>query len=332
MTVSKVLIVGKGFIGHHLANFLAGDTNFEVHAISYEQINYRDNNILTEFIEEYRGNGVEFDALINCAGFTGKKNVDDAEKEKELVWLLNAVLPVTLASVAQACNIPSFINISSGCIFTGYDDDNGYTEDKIPNFGLFDEDSSFYSKTKHAGELSLTSSFNCYNIRIRMPIAEMYHPKNIISKMLTYKKILLEKNSATYLFDLFNFIYNMVLLPPPFGIYNVVSSGIFSADNLFKAFDNNKEALIKEELLPKNWDLKNIEFLGEKEFYKNKITVAKRSNCLLSNETAEGLKLHTFTTIDDEFLDKMIKAYIEDKQAKQAPPENVIDIPSEENT
>ena len=37
-------------------------------------------------------------------------------------------------------------------------------------------------------------------------------------------------------------------------------------------------------------------------------------------------------TIDDEFLDKMIKAYIEDKQAKQAPPENVIDIPSEENT
>ena len=166
MTVSKVLIVGKGFIGHHLANFLAGDTNFEVHAISYEQINYRDNNILTEFIEEYRSTGTEFDALINCAGFTGKKNVDDAEKEKELVWLLNAVLPVTLASVAQACNIPSFINISSGCIFTGYDDDKGYTEDKIPNFGLFDEDSSFYSKTKHAGELALTSSFKVFSLNL----------------------------------------------------------------------------------------------------------------------------------------------------------------------
>ncbi len=332
MTVSKVLIVGKGFIGHQLANFLAGDTNFEVHSISYEQVNYRDNNTLIEFIEDYRNNDVEFDALINCAGFTGKKNVDDAEKEKELVWLLNAVLPVTLASVAQACNIPSFINISSGCIFTGYDDDKGYTEDKIPNFGLFDEDSSFYSKTKHAGELSLTSSFNCYNLRLRMPIGEIYHPKNIISKMLTYKKILLQNNSATYLFDLFNFVYNIILTPPPFGIYNVVSSGIFSADNLFKAFDNNKEALIKEELLPKNWNLKNIEFLTEEEFYKNKITVAKRSNCLLSNETAEELKLHTFTTINDEFLDKIIKAYIEDKQAKQSPPENIIDIPSEDNT
>jgi len=329
---TKVLIVGKGFIGSQLSNFLAADENFEIHAVSSEQINYRDYNAFLDFLSNYNSEGTSFDAIINCSGYTGEKNVDDAEKEKELVWLLNAVLPVTLASVAQACNIPSFINISSGCIFTGYDDDKGYTEDKIPNFGLFDEDSSFYSKTKHAGELALTSSFNCYNIRIRMPIAEMYHPKNIISKMLTYKKILLEKNSATYLFDLFNFVYNMVLVPPPFGIYNVVSSGIFSADKLFKAFDNNKEALIKEELLPKNWDLKNIEFLGEKEFYKNKITVAKRSNCLLSNETAEGLKLHTFTTIDDEFLDKMIKAYIEDKQAKEAPPENVIDIPSEENT
>ncbi len=50
MTVSKVLIIGKGFIGHHLANFLAGDPNFEVHAIANEQVNYRDNNILTDFI------------------------------------------------------------------------------------------------------------------------------------------------------------------------------------------------------------------------------------------------------------------------------------------
>ena len=68
--------------------------------------------------------------------------------------------------------------------------------------------------------------------------------------------------------------------------------------------------------MPKNWDLKNIEFLSEKEFYENKITVAKRSNCLLSNETAEELKLHTFTTINDEFLDKIIKAYIEDKTSQ----------------
>ena len=191
MTVSKVLIVGKGFIGHHLANFLAGDPNFEVHAIANEQINYRDNNVLVDFIEQYRTNNVEFDALINCAGFTGEKNVDDAEKNKELVWLLNAVLPVTLASVAQTCNIPSFINISSGCIFTGYEDDKGYTEDKIPNFGLFDEDSSFYSKTKHAGELSLTSSYP----------ETVFDPRAISASILeTRLRPLMEKDSILIVF------------------------------------------------------------------------------------------------------------------------------------
>ena len=200
---TKVLIVGKGFIGSQLSNFLAADENFEIHAVSSEQINYRDYNVFLDFLSNYNSEGTSFDAIINCSGYTGEKNVDDAEKEKELVWLLNSVLPTTLASAAQANNIPTFVNISSGCIFTGYNDDkSGYDEEVVPNFGLFDEDSSWYSKTKHAGELSLTSSFNCYNLRIRMPFGEIYHPKNIISKMLGYKKILTQPNSLTYLYDL----------------------------------------------------------------------------------------------------------------------------------
>ena len=128
--VVKVLIVGKGFIGSQLSNFLAADENFEVHSVSYEQVNYRDYNLLLDFLSNYENDGTSFDAIINCSGYTGEKNVDDAEKEKELVWLLNSVLPITLASAAQANNIPMFVNISSGCIFTGYNDDkSGYDEE-----------------------------------------------------------------------------------------------------------------------------------------------------------------------------------------------------------
>ncbi|HAT66325.1 MAG TPA: hypothetical protein DCS66_17310 [Flavobacteriaceae bacterium] len=315
---TKVLIVGKGFIGSQLSNFLAADENFEVHAVSSEQVNYRDYNLFLDFLTNYNSEGTSFDAIINCSGYTGEKNVDDAEKEKELVWLLNSVLPTTLASAAQANNIPSFVNISSGCIFTGYNDDkSGYDEEVVPNFGLFEPDSSWYSKTKHAGELSLTSSFNCYNLRIRMPFGEIYHPKNVISKMLGYTKILTQPNSLTYLYDLFNFVYNMLIQPPPFGIYNVVSSGDFSSKELFEVFDDNKEQLIENNLLPKDWKLHDITFYSEEQFYKENITVAKRSNCILSNKVASDLNLHKFTTVDKEFLDKTVKSYIADKKGQE---------------
>ena len=315
---TKVLIVGKGFIGSQLSNFLAADEKFEVHAVSSEQVNYRDYNVFLDFLSNYNSEGTSFDAIINCSGYTGEKNVDDAEKEKELVWLLNSVLPTTLASAAQANNIPSFVNISSGCIFTGYNDDkSGYDEEVVPNFGLFEPDSSWYSKTKHAGELSLTSSFNCYNLRIRMPFGEIYHPKNVISKMLGYTKILTQPNSLTYLYDLFNFVYNMLIQPPPFGIYNVVSSGTFSSKELFEVFDDNKEQLIENNLLPKDWKLHDITFYSEEQFYKENITVAKRSNCILSNKVASDLNLHKFTTVDKEFLDKTVKSYIADKKSQE---------------
>tara|TARA_R100000900_G_scaffold3078_1_gene4518 strand:- start:1173 stop:2180 length:1008 start_codon:yes stop_codon:yes gene_type:complete len=326
MANSKVLVVGKGFIGTQLSNFLASDEKIEVHAIDSSQVNYRDYNTFLDFLNNFASNDIEFDAIINAAGYTGEKNVDDAENDKELVWLLNAVLPTTLASAAQAMDVPLFFNVSSGCIFSGYATGGGYGEEVVPNFGLFDDKSSWYSKTKHAGELSLTSSFNCYNLRIRMPIGEIYHPKNLISKMLKYETILNEDNSATYMYDLMNFIYNAILTPPPFGIYNVVSSGTFKGKDLFNAFDKNKEELISEGLLSEDWSLDKIKFVTEKQFYKEGITVAKRSNCLLSNKVATELQLHEFTNVDDEFLDKLVKGYIEDKRSKEAEPENVVNL------
>ena len=329
MDITKVLVVGKGFIGQQLSTFLATDERLEVHQIESSQVNYRDYNTFVDFLTQYEEEGTGFDAIINAAGFTGEKNVDDAEKQKELVWLLNTVLPTTLASAAQACNVPSFFNISSGCIFTGYtkpDPYVGYTEEEVPNFGLFDDDSSWYSKTKHAGELSLTSSFNCYNLRIRMPIGEIFHPKNLISKMLKYETVLDEDNSATYMFDLMNFVYNAILAPPPFGIYNIVSSNVFNSKDLFTAFNNNKEDLIQEGLLPKGWSLENIKFIKEKAFYKKGVTAVKRSNCILNNTSASELKLHEFTDISHDFLDKVVKGYIENKRTLEAQPDNVVDI------
>ena len=104
------------------------------------------------------------DAVVNCAGFTGKPNVDECEVRKEECFIQNSILPRDIEEVCKLKRV-NLIHVSSGCIYTGYDKD--YTEEDEPNFGMFDSDSSFYSKSKHAGELNLDTNFtNIIRIRI----------------------------------------------------------------------------------------------------------------------------------------------------------------------
>jgi|TARA_B100000287_G_scaffold434236_1_gene498159 UDP-glucose 4,6-dehydratase len=324
--VSRVLIIGKGFIGTQLSNFLSQDEDIEVHSIANEQVNYLDSVELNSFLDSYLGENIHFDTVINCSGVTGERNVDDVENDKELAYLYNAVLPSVIAGACVNFDINNFINISSGCIFTGpKEDGTGYTETDIPNFGMFNDESSWYSKTKHAGELNLTSVFNTYNLRIRMPIGEIYHPRNTILKMARYKNILNSDNSVTYLYDLFNFVYNLILTNQPFtenqmpyGIYNIVSNGTFNPKMLFEAFNNNKEELLEADILPKGWDIKNIKFLDESQFKKNKVTKVGRSVCIMDNTLASNLDIHKFADINQEFIDKLVKNIVLDKKNQES--------------
>ncbi len=57
-------------------------------------------------------------AVINCAGYTGKPNVDACELDKANCLAGNAVLPGVIAEACQELGIP-WGHVSSGCIFTG---------------------------------------------------------------------------------------------------------------------------------------------------------------------------------------------------------------------
>ena len=232
----KVLVLGKGYIGSTLSNFLSIDAeNVEVHNVSRDQLNYLDRNELINFFANYEAEGISFDHVVNCVGYAGESNVDDVLDNQELAYILNVVFPTMLGSVAQEFEIPSVINIGSGCIYTGKSEsEEGFSEMDVPNFGLSNNDSSWYSKTKHAAELSVTSSYNnSYTLRIRMPFSEVPSEgknRNLFDKLLKYKTILTEDNSVTYLYDLHNVIYNIIISNEiPYGIYNVTSDGIFNA-------------------------------------------------------------------------------------------------------
>lgn len=314
----KVLVLGKGYIGTTLSNFLSIDEdNIEVHNVSREQLNYLDRNELITFFSNYEAANISFDHIVNCVGYAGENNIDDAIDNKELAYILNVVFPTTLASVAKDFEIPSVINIGSGCIYDGKsENETGFTEMDVPNFGLSNNDSSWYSKTKHAAELSVTSSFNnSYTLRIRMPFSEVpsdNRNRNLFDKLLKYKTILTEENSATYLYDLHNVIYNIVVSNEiPYGIYNVTSDGTFNAATFVELIREKKEALKEAGIIENESDLDSIELVNLDQFKEKNLTKENRSNTILDNNLIKETLGIEFTNISDkEFLSKLIDDYI----------------------
>jgi dTDP-4-dehydrorhamnose reductase len=314
----KVLVIGKGYIGTTLSNFLSIDEdNIEVHNVSREQLNYLDRNELINFFSNYVAENISFDHVVNCVGYAGEYNIDDAIDNQELAYILNVVFPTTLASVAQDFKIPSVINIGSGCIYDGKSENEaGFSEMDVPNFGLSNNDSSWYSKTKHAAELSITSSFNnSYTLRIRMPFSEVPSEgrnRNLFDKLLKYKTILTEDNSATYLYDLHNVIYNIIISNEiPYGIYNVTSDGTFNAATFVELIREKKEALKEAGIIENESDLDTIELVNLEDFNQKGLTREKRSNTKLNNSLIkETLGIELSNVSDREFLSKIIDDYI----------------------
>jgi len=231
MYKQSILIIGKGYIGNNLYNYLSCDKpdNIFIATIEKDVINYHDSVIFRQYLKSVINETSEQVVVINCAGYTGRPNVDACEKpeNKLLCWDLNATLPMRLGSICKELGV-KFLHVSSGCIYNGYD--KHYNEDDEPNFGLMSDISSFYSKTKHAGEVNLRSIDYGKVIRIRMPFCnDLSNPRNFIYKITKYTRLISMENSLTCVEDLCEFIsryINEVLDNGKFEIFNVVNQGI----------------------------------------------------------------------------------------------------------
>lgn len=259
----KVVVLGKGFVSKYIVNFLMG-SGHEVLHLSRKEYDYHDEVKLDELLYGYKG--VRYDTIINTAGFTGKPNVDQCEEKKDECFYYNVTLPKNIESLCKK-HEKRFIHISSGCIYTGYD--KPYTEEDTPNFGLFNEDSSFYSLSKHASELVLDETFTNI-IRIRMPLCDDLSSKNLLTKLLNYDYIIDFVNSKTDVYKLSEFVNEVVKNFKP-GIYNAVHSDPLSTKEVV-------EILKEYGLVNKKWTFVPYDELAIK---------ANRSNCVLSNEKSQ---------------------------------------------
>lgn len=279
------LILGQGFVGSALSNYFYKS---ELQHIAHNRasLDYTDKDLLFEFLKDKKD---KISYIISCFGYTGSPNVDACETNKKDCWNWNVNFPLNLLKVADTLKIP-VVHIGSGCVYTGYE--KAYTESDEPNFGLFSSDSSFYSKCKHEFEL-LAQDYCVYILRIRIPFCNEVVPKNYFVKLLKYDNLIDNLNSVTSLTDFceFMFKFNFLIRDLNGGIYNVV----------------NPEPVRTEQTLDifKKYGLENPNWKMIKDTELN--TIAKRSNCVLSDDKISSYNLKLPPTL--ESIERDVKVF-----------------------
>lgn len=266
---NNILILGGGYVGTQLFDHLY-DKYPSVWLVTAELLNYHDTNRLSKFLLNK-----SITTVINCSGFTGKPNVDEAESKKEQCWFLNVMSPLDINKTCNNLGI-EYIHISSGCIYSGYLKD--YTEDDKPDFGLFNE-SSFYSKSKHAFEL-MSKGLKNRIVRLRMPICnDLTNPRNYLKKIMEYPNLIDYENSKTYIPDLCGFIKALIDQNPYHNgqdIYNVVNGAAKTTKEVIAQLNSMNEG---------NWKIVNPNWVHLIDLD----IKAPRSNCVLDNTKASKI-------------------------------------------
>ncbi|RCS46360.1 NAD-dependent epimerase/dehydratase family protein [Bremerella cremea] len=261
-----VVLGGSGYVGSSIVNLLSSQGQ-DVRVLSRKDCNYYDPASLGEAV----GNA---SFLINAAGYTGRPNVDACEQHKHECLMGNAVLPGVVKEVCESKKLP-WVQISSGCIYTGTrEDGSGFTESDPPNFSFRYDNCSFYSGTKALGEEVLADAEQCYVLRLRIPFENLDNPRNYLTKLLRYQRLLRATNSLTFLDEFAkSCLYCAESRPEP-GIYNVTNTGCVTTDE------------VVERLKSHGITDKEFEFFDSEEEFMQKAAIAPRSNCVMNNEKA----------------------------------------------
>ena len=228
----KIAILGSsGYLGSAYLRFKA-PAGILLVPTPQKSVDYHDPLILREFIRSEQIKGV-----INCAGYTGKPNVDACEDSKELCFKMNVELPETITKVCFDENI-FLIQIGSGCIYQGTINvgypNKGFREDDEPNFSFDHPPCSFYSGTKAEMEKRIKDTPGVSIFRLRMPFSAAKDDRNLLYKLSRYPKLIEASNSLTFLDEFIEKSLEMVAAQVPFGIYNLTNPGLVTNSEIAK--------------------------------------------------------------------------------------------------
>ena len=260
-----LLLGASGYVGGAFQQRLSerGDA---FRGVSRREVDYTDRDALIELI---RSSKASF--LINAAGYTGKPNVDACEIHKTECLQGNAVLPGIIREACEACDLP-WGHVSSGCIYTGRRaDGRGFTEVDEPNFSFRTDNCSFYSGCKALGEECLQDATRTFLWRLRIPFNHEDSPRNYLSKVMRYDRLLEAENSISHLNEFVDACLECWNRRVPFGTYNVTNTGSITTRRVTQ--------LIRQHLLPE----RQFDFFADEAEFMRTAAKTPRSNCVMDN-------------------------------------------------
>ncbi|HWQ99235.1 MAG TPA: sugar nucleotide-binding protein [Candidatus Methylomirabilis sp.] len=272
--MSRVLIFGPGFLGTKLQEALPDAVLSTACIDDAEDVRAALDEHLPEFV-------------VNAAGKTGTPNVDWCESNKLATYRSNTIGPLVLAEACQERGV-HLTHLASGCVFYGPSPDpKGWCEDDHAN------PSAAYSRSKYAADLLLSTLPNVAILRLRMPIDSSPGPRNLITKLANYPKIIDVENSVTIVDDLIE-VVKQIMEKRGEGVFHVTNPGTMRHRDLIRLYDELVDPSHTNEWIS-NDDLLTLG-LAEK----------GRSNCILQSTRLQALGI-TMRPIEVALRDCMEK-------------------------
>ena len=248
----KVIVFGKGFLGTRISEELG------------YRLTGRDEMDPTNFsaLEKYL-DSEKPDVVINAIAKTGRPNIDWCEDNRGVTLESNVLVP---ANLGKACTDKGiyFVHLGSGCMYNGDKGGKGFSEEDKPNF----YGPQFYAITKILAE-KILEGLPCLILRPRMPVDVSPNPRNLITKLAGYSRVIDEQNSMTTIPHMIDALKKLIE-KRVMGVYNFVNPGTISASEIMQTY---------KEIVDPNHSFK-VFSLGELDT----ITKAKRSNCYLNTD------------------------------------------------
>jgi dTDP-4-dehydrorhamnose reductase len=259
------LLGGSGYVGHAYQALLSA-RGIPFRALRRADLDYTDAGILRAALQRDRP---EF--LINAAGYTGKPNVDACELHKSDCLFGNAVFPGRVAQACAEAGIP-WGHVSSGCIYNGARaDGGGFTETDTPNFTFRAGPCSFYSGTKALGEEVLAGQPAVYVWRLRIPFDSVDNPRNYLTKLMRYERLLEATNSISQLHEFVAGTFACWEKRIPFGTYNITNPGRVTTREVVELIRRSGVCA------------KNFSFFRSEEEFMSVAAKTPRSNCIMDS-------------------------------------------------
>ena len=258
--------------------------------------------------------------VINAAGYPGHPNIEDCEKARAEAVQANTLLPQTLARVCFLTKTP-WGHVSSGCIYSGAriahnqelkierdlnqpelrrlfdlqpEKFRGFTEADEPNCSFRAPPCSFYGGTKALAEEALRWFDQCYLWRPQIVFDEFDHPRNYLSKLQQYPKVLDGINSFTHRTDFVRACLQLWERRAAFGAYNIVNPGAATARQIVAAV---------QRILRSG---QNFEFWENPEEFLQQTGKAQRNNSILdpTKLLSTGIKMRSLREALEDSLKK----------------------------